>query len=66
MLIKSSQASIEMAASTVEIKDLLVNYYGDSNSDFANNLAAELEKADTKECPVCYLFSDLRFVLKTA
>jgi len=53
LLIKSSQASSEMAASTVEIKELLYNYYGDSNSDFVNNLVAELEKVDTKECPVC-------------
>ena len=51
MLIKSSQASLYMA-STVEIKDLLFNYYGDSQSDFASNLVSELEKADKKECPV--------------
>lgn len=59
LLIKSSQASTEMA-STVEINDLLHNYYGDSNSDFASNLVSELEKVDTKECPVCILLTNLK------
>lgn len=59
LLIKSSQASAEMAG-TVEIKDLLLNYYGDSNSDFASNLVSELEKVDTKECPVCTTLTNLK------